>query len=47
LLREPSSHKIFQLVFELELYCLLNEPSPNRQYPLRIGSFTPLVLIKR
>jgi hypothetical protein len=21
---------------------LLNEPSPNRQYPLRIGSFTPL-----
>jgi hypothetical protein len=27
---------------ELELYCYLNEPIPNRQYPLRIGSFTPL-----
>jgi hypothetical protein len=33
-----------KLELELELYCLLNEPSPNRQYPLRIGSFTPLLI---
>jgi hypothetical protein len=27
---------------ELELYYSLNEPIPDRQYPLRIGSFTAL-----
>jgi len=27
---------------ELELDYNLNEPIPDRQYPLRIGSFTPL-----
>jgi hypothetical protein len=29
--------------FELELLKNSNEPIPNNQYPLKIGSFTPLI----
>jgi hypothetical protein len=35
----PGLAQDFSARVELELYCYLNEPIPNRQYPLRIGSF--------
>jgi hypothetical protein len=44
---ELAQDFLARVELELELYCLLNEPSPNRQYPLRIGSFTPLSAIIR
>jgi hypothetical protein len=34
---------MIQAELELGLYCYLNEPISDRQYPLRIGSFTPLL----
>jgi len=51
----PSSNNIFSTQaglaqnfptrVELELDYNLNEPIPDRQYPLRIGSFTPLTIV--
>jgi hypothetical protein len=35
-----------ELELELELYCYLNEPISDRQYPLKIGSFTPLATVQ-
>jgi len=42
-LREPVSHRIFQLVSSSSSSCYLKELIPDRQYSLRIDSFIPLV----
>jgi hypothetical protein len=38
-----GSTKMVELELELGQYIFLHEPVPDRQYPLRIGSFTPII----